>query len=88
MCADAYWTLAMACNVYLTFFHKFDAQRLRNLEKWYFLACYGLPFIPALAYIFIASPHGNRVYGDATLWCWVSKDFDAIRIATFYAPVW
>ncbi|KAK6948309.1 hypothetical protein Daesc_010074 [Daldinia eschscholtzii] len=31
--ADAFWTLAMAFNVYLTFYHKFDAARLRMMEK-------------------------------------------------------
>lgn len=32
--ADAFWTLAMAFNVYLTFYYKFDAARLRMMEKW------------------------------------------------------
>ncbi len=88
MCADGFWTFAMACNVYLTFFHKYDAEMLRTMEKWYFLGCYGVPFIPALVYIFIVDANGNRLYGNAVLWCWVSADFDIIRIATFYAPVW
>src|SRR5687768_3145663 len=30
--ADALWTLAMAINVYLAFYHRFDAQRLRKME--------------------------------------------------------
>jgi hypothetical protein len=88
MCADAYWTLAMACNVYLTFFYKYDAAKLRNLEKYYMLACYGVPFVPSLVYLFVTSSQGNRMYGDATLWCWIHKDFDVMRIITFYGPVW
>jgi hypothetical protein len=89
MCADAFWTFAMACNVYLTFFHKYDAGMLRTMEKWYFLGCYGIPFIPAIIFVFISNPNdGSRLYGNATLWCWVSSDFDVMRIATFYAPVW
>ncbi|KAK8035025.1 G coupled receptor like [Apiospora rasikravindrae] len=86
--ADALWTLAMAINVYLTFYFKFDAMRLRNMEIWYFLACYGIPFVPALTYIFISSKDGVRVYGNATLWCWISNSWDVFRIATFYGPVW
>lgn len=78
----------MACNVYLTFFHQYDAEKLRKMEKWYILGCYGVPFIPALVYIFIQDSQGQRLYGNATLWCWVSSSFDAIRIATFYGPVW
>ena len=88
MPADAFWTLAMAVNVYLTFYYKFDAEKLRRMEIWYFLFCYGLPFIPALAYIFITNKDGNRVYGNANLWCWISRDWDIYRIATFYGPVW
>lgn len=88
MPADAFWTLAMACNVYLTFYHKYDAQRLRSIEIPYLIACYGIPFVPAAAYIFIKNGEGQRVYGNATLWCWVTSEWDILRIATFYAPVW
>lgn len=86
--ADAFWTLAMAINVYLTFYHKFDAQRLRKMELWYLIGCYGVPFVPAFAYIFARNKLGQRIYGNATLWCWVSTDYDALRVATLYAPVW
>jgi hypothetical protein len=88
MPADAFWTLAMAINVYLTFYHKFDAERLRRMEITYLLCCYGIPFIPAFTYIFISNRSGQRVYGNATLWCWVTPEWDIWRIATFYGPVW
>ncbi|KAI0377452.1 family A G protein-coupled receptor-like protein [Hypomontagnella monticulosa] len=86
--ADAFWTLAMAFNVYLTFYHKFDAARLRKMEIWYLILCYGIPFVPALTYIFVRSESAGRMYGNATLWCWVSSGWDIFRIATFYGPVW
>ncbi|KID95640.1 G-protein coupled receptor, partial [Metarhizium majus ARSEF 297] len=86
--ADAFWTLAMAINVYLTFYHKFDSQRPRKMELWYLIGCYGVPFIPAFTYIFARNKLGQRIYGNATLWCWVSTDYDAPRVATLYAPVW
>ncbi|EXK76537.1 hypothetical protein FOQG_18722 [Fusarium oxysporum f. sp. raphani 54005] len=88
MPADAFWTLSMAINVYLTFYFKFDAQQLRRMEVPYLVACYGIPFIPALTYIFIRNGDGVRVYGNATLWCWVSLEWDIWRIITFYGPVW
>ncbi|KJZ79348.1 hypothetical protein HIM_01499 [Hirsutella minnesotensis 3608] len=88
MPADAFWTLAMAINVYLTFYRKFDAERLRRMELVYLLGCYGIPFIPAFAYIFIRNSQGDRIYGNAVLWCWISPQFDILRIATFYGPVW
>ncbi|PNH26287.1 hypothetical protein BJF96_g10399 [Verticillium dahliae] len=43
MPADAFWTLAMAVNVYLTFYYKFDAERLRRMEIPYIVCCYGIP---------------------------------------------
>ncbi|KUL87490.1 hypothetical protein ZTR_04592 [Talaromyces verruculosus] len=88
MPSDALWTFSMAFNVYLTFFHKYDAAKLRHLEWTYMVFCYGLPFIPPFAYFFISSSSKGPVYGSATLWCWVAVDWDILRIAVFYGPVW
>ncbi|KAJ6107681.1 hypothetical protein N7523_009004 [Penicillium sp. IBT 18751x] len=55
----------MACNVYLTFFHRYNSEQLRQLEWKYVLCCYGLPFIPAFAYFFIKTESRGRVYGSA-----------------------
>ncbi|KAK4151183.1 hypothetical protein C8A00DRAFT_36191 [Chaetomidium leptoderma] len=88
MPADAFWILAMAVNVYLTFYFKFDAQRLRKMEIPYFLLCYGVPFIVALVLVFVSSPEKGRMYGNATLWCWIAPKWDIYRIAIFYGPVW
>ncbi|CAG8174670.1 unnamed protein product [Penicillium olsonii] len=88
MPADALWTFAMACNVYLTFFHKYNSEQLRKLEWKYVLCCYGVPFIPAFAFFFIQTQARGRIYGSAILWCWVSIRWDFLRIATFYGPVW
>lgn len=82
------WTLAMAINVYLTFYHKFDAVKLRRMELPYLCINYGIPFVPAFTYIFVSDKNGNRVYGDATLWCWVTPEWSIWRIITFYGPVW
>lgn len=88
MPADTFWTLAMAVNVYLTFYFKFDGSRLRKMEIPYLLCCYGIPFIVALTFIFIETPEKGKMYGNATLWCWVSPRWDIFRIATFYGPIW
>lgn len=57
----------MAFNVYLTFFHKYDASRLRRLEWKYVLLCYGLPFIPAFVYFFVKNEAKGPVYGSAVV---------------------
>jgi hypothetical protein len=88
MPADAYWTLAMALNVYLTFYYHYGADQLRALEKYYLMACYGVPFIPAFAYLWINTDGRGRIYGDATLWCWIADNWDPLRVGLFYGPVW
>lgn len=88
MPADAYWTMAMACNVFLTFYYKFGAEQLRRLEIYYLILCYGVPLIPAFVFIFIKTQRKGSIYGNATLWCWVADDWDILRIAVFYGPVW
>ncbi|KAJ6086412.1 hypothetical protein N7467_005326 [Penicillium canescens] len=86
--ADALWAFAMACNVYLTFFHKYNSEQLRQIEWKYVVCCYGLPFIPSFIYFFIQTQARGRVYGSAILWCWVALPWDYLRIAVFYGPVW
>lgn len=65
--ADAMWTFAMAINVYLVVFRKYDADDLKRLEKWYLLVCYGVPFIPALVFCFVQDRNRGRMFGSATV---------------------
>lgn len=88
MPADVLWTLTMAINVYLTFYHKYDARALRKIEPIYLLCCYGLPFVPGFTFFFIKDQGGTRVYGPAVSWCWISSEWDVLRVAAFYAPLW
>ena len=83
---DAYWALCMAINVYLAFFRSYTIQQLRELDVRYLLACYGLSFIPAFVFIFISWP--NPIYGSATIWCWISPNWDFLRLIVLYAIVW
>ncbi|QSZ31186.1 hypothetical protein DSL72_000749 [Monilinia vaccinii-corymbosi] len=86
--ADAYWTLAMACNVMFTFFFHFDLVELRQLEKWYVLMCYGIPFIPAFVFFFVHNRQDGDMYGSAISWCWIDTKWSWWRIWSFYAPAW
>ncbi|OMP86829.1 Cyclic AMP receptor-like protein A [Diplodia seriata] len=89
MPADSLWTFCMALNVYLTFFKNYNSVDLGGLELRYFVTCYGVCFVPALIYLVLDhSRLQTGIYGDALLWCWVSKDWEWMRIAFFYGPVW
>ncbi|APA14404.1 hypothetical protein SS1G_11756 [Sclerotinia sclerotiorum 1980 UF-70] len=86
--ADAYWTLAMACNVMFAFFFQFDVIELRRLEKWYMLLCYGVPFIPAFVFFFVHTREKGYMYGSAISWCWIDSKWTWWRLWSFYVPVW
>jgi hypothetical protein len=88
MMADALWVFCMAANVFLVFWRGYDAVQLRHLEKWYLLFAYGLTAIAPIIYIILDHSKEKPVSGPATLWCWVGKNADWMRIAFFYAPVW
>lgn len=59
----------MACNVYLSFFRRYDAPKLRSLEWRYLICCYGIPFVPALVFLFISTPDRGKIYGNAVVSC-------------------
>ena len=78
----------MALNVYLTIFHNYGTERLKSLEWRYHLLCYGYPFVVAVIYLFISTPSRGRIYGPATLWCWIDIRWVFLRIATCYVEAW
>ncbi|KAL7949284.1 putative G-protein coupled receptor protein [Trichoderma barbatum] len=86
--ADALWTLAMAINVYLTFYHKYEARDLRKIEPIYLMLCYGLPLVPATVFLFVKDREGARIYGPSVSYCWISHEWDILRLTVFYAPMW
>jgi Slime mold cyclic AMP receptor len=67
MQSDPLWSLAMAVNVYLVFFHRYDATSLKKMYWIYGVLCYGLPFIPALVCLLIRDPVRGEMYGNATV---------------------
>lgn len=67
MQSDPWWSLAMATNVYLVFFYRFDAAQLKKLYPYYALICYGLPFIPAMVCLFVKNDKKGKIYGNATV---------------------
>ena len=67
MQSDPFWGCAMAINVYLVFFHRYDADRLRRLHWVYGILCYGLPFLPAIVGLLYRTRDGGRMYGNSTV---------------------
>ncbi|OSZ99904.1 hypothetical protein A9Z42_0007810 [Trichoderma parareesei] len=86
--SDVLWTLAMAINVHLTLYYKYEARDVRKLEPIYLVCCYGIPLIPGFALLFAQGHHGVRIFGPAIAYCWISSDWALLRILVFYAPIW
>ncbi|KAL1890512.1 hypothetical protein Sste5346_008180 [Sporothrix stenoceras] len=88
MQSDPMWSFAMAFNVYLVFFHSANPTTFRRHLWAYCLACFGLPMIPAIVCLYVQNADKGPVYGDATLWCWIDDSWNALRIYSYYMPIW
>ncbi|KAF3016175.1 hypothetical protein E8E14_010146 [Neopestalotiopsis sp. 37M] len=88
MQSDPWWSLAMAVNVYMVFF--FAANPKSFLRYWwaYFIVCYGIPLIPSLVLLLVQGKASARIYGNATIWCWIDQRWTSLRIWTYYLPIW
>ncbi|KAF9870585.1 g-protein coupled receptor [Colletotrichum karsti] len=89
MQSDPWWSFAMAINVFLVFFAGANPSSFRQYLWVYCAICFGCPLIPALCCLFIRPDGPNDlIYGDATLWCWINAKWGALRIYTYYIPIW
>ncbi|KAK3362375.1 hypothetical protein B0T25DRAFT_512596 [Lasiosphaeria hispida] len=87
MQSDPWWSLAMAVNVYLVFFFAANPNSFRRYLWLYSLICFGFPALPAFICLFYM-PNGDRIYGNATLWCWIGDRYNQLRIFSYYLPIW
>ncbi|RGP80852.1 hypothetical protein FLONG3_1000 [Fusarium longipes] len=88
MQSDPWWSLAMAFNVFLVFFFRASPDSFRRWWWVYCLICYGGPFAIAMALLLVRNPNRGLVFGQATIWCWVNRDWENIRIYTYYMLIW
>ncbi|EKD20859.1 cyclic-AMP receptor-like protein [Drepanopeziza brunnea f. sp. 'multigermtubi' MB_m1] len=86
--ADAGFTSVMALNVYLTFYKRFTASRLRKLERYYVPCCYGIPLIIASALLLVKPYRVDHFYGNEILGCWISYKYGHWKIWFFFMPIW
>ncbi|KAG5296928.1 G-protein coupled receptor [Histoplasma ohiense] len=85
---NAFWIFCMSINVYLTSSHRYRPAELKELEWRYLILCYVLPFLPAFAFLFVNTNENGHIYGNTPLWCWIRPQWQSIRLAFFYGPVW
>ncbi|KAM3512729.1 hypothetical protein MY11210_003603 [Beauveria gryllotalpidicola] len=88
MQSDPWWSLAMAINVLLVFYFRATPDSFARWWWVYCLICYGGPFIIAMSLLLAKTGNKIPVYGEATIWCWVDRQWDYIRIYTYYMLIW
>ncbi|KAL3709034.1 hypothetical protein TMatcc_002823 [Talaromyces marneffei ATCC 18224] len=86
--ADVLWTVAMALDVYLVVYRRFEAEALRRLEIYYITSITCIVAIPAVVFLFIHTPEKGPMYGSVTFWCSISPNWVLFRILFYYGPIW
>ncbi|KAI1611712.1 hypothetical protein EDD36DRAFT_466642 [Exophiala viscosa] len=84
---DPILVMVLAFNVLLTVRTKRNAHELKKIDFYGIGFAFVAPFIPALVFL-CWRPDGRTVYGDATLWCWIAKESNILRLVEFYVPIW
>jgi hypothetical protein len=65
--ADVLWTLAMAIDVFLIVFYKYDTEDLHKLEKKYIAVVTTVVFIPAFTFLFIHTKEKGPMLASVTV---------------------
>lgn len=65
--ADVLWTLAMALDVFLIVYYKYDSRDLRKLEPFYIVTITSLVGIPAGTFLFIHTAAKGPMYASVTV---------------------
>ncbi|KAI8903441.1 hypothetical protein PhCBS80983_g01382 [Powellomyces hirtus] len=81
------WTAILASNLLLVVFFRGRTDTIRKNELPLALFAYGWPLIFSLGPLFIKGPRG-KIYGDSTLWCWITSEYHEYEIGFFYAFLW
>jgi hypothetical protein len=65
--ADVLWTLAMAIDVFLIVFYKYDTEDLHKLEKKYITVITTVVFVPAFTFLFIHTEEKGPMLASVTV---------------------
>ncbi|KAI8915702.1 hypothetical protein EDD86DRAFT_221501 [Gorgonomyces haynaldii] len=79
--------LAMAYMVVYTVYLNGCAETLVRRERWWAFLCFLLPTLSGVLMLFW-QPNGQRLIGNATLWCWIRPGLEFYRIVLNYGWIW
>ena len=85
--ASLLFNASIALNIALLLARRISTDDLRKLEKVYQLN-WLVALLTALVPVFLQKDGKGRVYGDSTLWCWISNPYAILRMYFFFGPMW
>jgi hypothetical protein len=75
------WTVAVSLTVYMVLVRQSSATELRTAEIVFHAVGWGVPVL------FASIAGGVGAYGDSGTWCWITSQFQALRLVLFYIPL-
>ncbi|KNE68024.1 hypothetical protein AMAG_13197 [Allomyces macrogynus ATCC 38327] len=86
--SSALWAAVMATSSYLVVCRRCSYLEMAVKERWFHVVAWGVPLLLATVPFFVGAGSGEPFYGDAKYWCWISREWPAFRLYTFYGPIW
>lgn len=83
--AGMYWTAVISLQVLFAVIR--NNATTSSYQTSFHVGVWVLSGIPAIALLF-SGENGTSVYGDATLWCWITEKYNVLKLTLYYAPVW
>ncbi|RKO86173.1 hypothetical protein BDK51DRAFT_8140, partial [Blyttiomyces helicus] len=85
---DAFLNASMALGLLLIIVFRLPSDRVRGFDPYLKMASWGTPGVVSICYLVVGTEGRGKIYGDATLWCWISDEYSYLRIATYHGPIW
>ncbi|KAJ3123510.1 hypothetical protein HK098_001857 [Nowakowskiella sp. JEL0407] len=83
-----FWTGCLSFQCLLAIRQGTKLEKLENMEKWFHIVSWGIPFAMATAMLFLGNAKDGPVYTDAVLWCWIGPNYQGFRFYFFYMWLW
>ncbi|ORX88898.1 hypothetical protein K493DRAFT_384177, partial [Basidiobolus meristosporus CBS 931.73] len=82
------WTAMISLNLVFILFMELSLEDVLKFEKYYVAVCYSVGVVMAIVPLFIDGGNGQNLYGDATIWCWITGSHPYHQLAFLFLPLW
>ncbi|KAK9765251.1 hypothetical protein K7432_006564 [Basidiobolus ranarum] len=82
------WTAMISLNLVFILYMELGLEDVLKFEKYYVVICYSAGIVMAVVPLFIDSNDGKNLYGDATIWCWITGTHPYHQLAFLFIPLW